>query len=178
MRKQYSSPPNRAWRSRGFGVALDGEEVVRTNLIREDPRDALDDHVADGVTKCVVVALEARDVHDPDAAPANSLFDSEIRLDALHEPVEVQELRFRIAMRLVGQVGDDLLEVARDVADGDVLLAQLRLQTGHFGGKALGERLNRVLLRLLDHLPLPGEYLLDDLEQLGLSRADPISGSV
>ena len=72
-------------------------------------------------------------------------------------------------MGFVGQVGDDLLEVPGDVADGYVFLGQLRLEAGHFGGKALGQGLYRVVLRLLDHLPLAGEYLLDNLEQLGLT---------
>ena len=40
--------------------ALDGEEVVRADLIREDLRDALDDQIADGMAERVVVAFEAR----------------------------------------------------------------------------------------------------------------------
>jgi hypothetical protein len=73
-------------------------------------------------------------------------------------------------MGLVGQVGDDLLEVTRDVADGHVLLGELRLQAGHLVGEALRQRQNRLLLRLLDELPLPCEDLLDGLDQLGFAQ--------
>ena len=69
-------------------------------------------------------------------------------------------------MRLVGQVRDDVLEVAGDVADGDVLLGELRLEAAQFGREPFGERLNRVSLGFLDHLALTGDHLLDRFEQL------------
>ena len=77
IRKQNSSPPNRACRSRVSLRALEREKVLGTDLIRQDPRDALDDLVADGVAERVVVALEAGDVDDADAAPADALLDGQ-----------------------------------------------------------------------------------------------------
>src|SRR4029079_9594499 len=56
-------------------AAFKGEKVFRTNLIRKNARNAFDDPIADGVTERVVVPLEAVDVDDADAAPADALFD-------------------------------------------------------------------------------------------------------
>ena len=70
-------------------------------------------------------------------------------------------------MRLLGQVGDDFLEVAGDVADGDVLLRQLTLQLLQLGREPFGQRANRVVLRLFDQLPLVRHDLLDGAKQLG-----------
>ena len=108
-----------------LGAALHRQEVRGSNLIREDARDAFDDPVADGVAERVVVPLEAVDVDDADAAPAHALLDGEERLHALHEPVEVEQLRLRVTVRFLGQIGDHVLEIAGDVADGDVLFAEL-----------------------------------------------------
>src|SRR5688500_12438482 len=72
------------------------EEVLRPDLIGQEARDALDDAIADGMPERVVVPLEAGDVDDPDAAPADALFDGEERFEALHEPVEVEQLRLGI----------------------------------------------------------------------------------
>src|SRR5262245_1951674 len=91
-----------------LALPLDREEVLRPDLIGEDSRHALDDLVADSVAERVVVPLEAVDVDDADAAPAHALLDGEERLHALHEPVEVEELRLRIAVRLVGELRDDV----------------------------------------------------------------------
>ena len=81
------------------------------------------------------------------------------------------------------RLGDDVLEVARDVADGDVLLGQLRLQARHLVGKALGQRANRLVLGLLDELALSGRGPFDGVEQLdvpaegrGSRLADPFCG--
>ena len=182
IRKQNSSPPNRACRSRPSIPRSDREEVLRADLIGENARDALDDLVADGVPERVVVPLEAVDIDDADAAPADALLDGEERLDALHEPVEVEQLGLRIAMGLVGQIGDDFLEVARDVADRDVLFGELPLEALHLGREALRQRADRVVLRLLDELPLPRHDLFDPPQQfrraLGLEvepRLDPIA---
>ena len=152
-----------------FAAGSTREEVLRSDLIGEDPRDALDDPIADRVAERVVVPLEAGDVDDADRAPADALLDRQKRLDALHEPVEVQELRLGIAMGFLGEIGDDFLEVARDVADGDVLLADLPLQSIHLAGEAFGERADGVVLRFLDQLPLPADDLFDCLQQLRLA---------
>ena len=69
-------------------------------------------------------------------------------------------------MRLLGQVGDDVLEVARDVADGDVLFGQLPLEPLHLGGEALGQRPDGLVLRVLDQLALAGDDAVDGLEQV------------
>ena len=71
-------------------------------------------------------------------------------------------------MRLLGQPGDDLLEVARDVADRDVLLGELALQPRHLLGEALRQRANRLVLGFLEELALAGEHAFDGAEQLRL----------
>ena len=89
-------------------------------------------------------------------------------VDPLHEPVEIEQLRLRIAVGLLGEVRDDVLEEARDGADGDVLLGELQLQPLHLGGESLGERANRVVLRLFEELALASDDLLDFLKELRL----------
>ena len=113
------------------------------------------------VAERVVVPLEAVDIDDADAAPADALLDGQERLEPLHEPVEVEQLGLRIAVRLLGQVGDDLLEVAGDVADGDVLLGQLVLQPLHLRGEPLRQRADGLVLRFLEQLALPADDVLD-----------------
>ena len=152
----------------GIAASLQRQKVLGSDLIREDVRDPLDDLVAGGVAERVVVRLEAVDVDDPDAAPADALLDGQERLDAFHEPVEVEQLRLRIAVRLLGQPGHDLLEVPRDVADRDVLLGELALQPRHLLGKALRQRANRLVLGFLEELALAGEDPFDGAEQLRL----------
>ena len=95
IRKQNSSPPNRACRSRDFAGAFEREKILGPDLVGQDLRDALDDPVADGVAERVVVPLEAVDIDDADAAPADALLDGEERFDPLHEPVEVEQLGLR-----------------------------------------------------------------------------------
>jgi hypothetical protein len=57
-------------------------------------------------------------------------------------------------------------EVARDVADGRLLLGQLRLQPFELRGESFRQRLDRVALRLLDELALAGEHFFHRLEQV------------
>jgi hypothetical protein len=136
----------------------------------QDAGDPFDDAVAERMPERVVVPLEAGDIDDTDAAPADALLDREERLDAFHEPVEVQELRLGIAMGLLGEVGDDVLEVAGDVADGDVLFRQLVVELLQLGRESFRERANSVVLRLFDQLPLIRHHLLDGLKKLELPR--------
>jgi hypothetical protein len=91
----------------------------------------------------------------------DALLDGERALEPLHEPVEVQQLRLRIAMRFLGELGDDLFEVPRDVADRGVLLCQLQLQLGKFFSEAGRQRLDRIVLRFLEQLPLRRHDLVD-----------------
>ena len=146
--------------------AFEREEILGADLVRQDPRHPLDDPVADRMAVGVVVPLEAVDIDDADAAPADPLLDREERLDPLHEPVEVEQLGLRVAVRLLGQVGDDVLEVAGDVADGDVLLGQLLLQPLELGGEALGQRADGLVLGVLEQLALAGDDTVDGVEQL------------
>ena len=104
MRKQNSSPPNRACRSlvvRRFDVrslirdAFLRDEVVRAHLLAQQLRDALDDAIADGVAERVVVPLEPGDVDQADRAPAAALLEREERLELLGEAAEVHQLRLR-----------------------------------------------------------------------------------
>ena len=109
--------------------------------------------------------LKRVDIDDADAAPAHALLDGQERLQPLHEPVEVQQLGLRVAVRLLGQVGDHFLEIAGDVADRDVLLGQLVLQPLHLRGKPLGQGPDGLVLGLLDQLALPGDDVLDHREE-------------
>jgi hypothetical protein len=99
------------------------------------------------------------------------LFNRQERLDALHEPVEVEELRLGIPVRLLGQLRDDILEVARYVADGDVLVDDFLLQALHLAREAFGECPDGLVFRLLDKLSLAREQAVDHLEQLPLLHA-------
>ncbi len=81
-----------------FPCALHGQKVFRPDLVRQNPRDALDDAITDRVAERVVVPLEAADIHDADAAPAHALLDGQERLEPLHEPVEVEQLGLGVAM--------------------------------------------------------------------------------
>ena len=145
---------------------LEREIVLRPNLIRQDPGDAFDDLVADRMTERVVVRLEAVDVDDADAAPADALLDGEERFDPLHEPVEIEQLRFRVAVGFFGQPGDDFFEVTCDVADGDVLFGQLPLEPRHLFGEPFGHRADGFVLRLLDQLTLARDHRFDGTEEL------------
>src|SRR5437667_2553720 len=105
--------------------ALLREEVVAARLLAQQRRDALDDPIADGMAERVVVPLEAGDIDEADRAPPPALLERKKRLQLLGEAAEVHQLRFRIAVRLVGEVGDERLEVARDAADGRVARGEL-----------------------------------------------------
>ena len=58
---------------------FDGKKVLGPDLVGQNTGDALDDTVAERVAERVVVPLETADIDDPDAAPANALFDGEKR---------------------------------------------------------------------------------------------------
>ena len=122
MRKQNSSPPRRACSSRGLmSWPLLREQVVGADLFAQQVRDALDDAIADGMTERVVVPLESGDIDETDRAPAPALLEREERFQLLGEAAEIHQLRLRIAVRLVGEIRDELLEVARDAVDRGVL---------------------------------------------------------
>ena len=93
-----------------FAAALEREEVFRADLIGEHARDALNDPIAHRVAERVVVPLEAGDVDDPDAAPADALLDGEERF----EPLERECIAIRVD-RGQQQAGDAGLE--RGLAD-------------------------------------------------------------
>src|SRR5690606_24027580 len=114
-----------------------------------------------------VVPLETVDIDDADRAPADALLDGKERLEPLHEPVEVEELGLRIPMRLLGEVRDDVFEVAGDVADGDVLFRELLLKPLHLGGESLRQSADRVLLRVFEQLTLALDDAVNGREQLG-----------
>ncbi len=69
-----------------------------------------------GVAERVVVPLERGDIDEADGAPRAALLESEKRFELLDEAAEVHEPRLRIAVDAVGQIGDEILEVARDAA--------------------------------------------------------------
>ena len=169
MRKQNSSPPKRACRSLAPPCAFLGDEVVGAHLLAQQLRHALDDPVADGVAERVVVPLEPGDIDQADRAPRAALLEREERLELLGEPAEVHQLGLGIAVRLVGEVGDQLLEVLRDAADGGVLRRQLALDARHLVGEAGRQRLNGFLLRLLPQPLVPVEDRVDRGQQFALS---------
>jgi hypothetical protein len=132
------------------------------------------------VAERVVVPLESGDVDEADRAPAAALFEREKRLELLGKAPEVHELGLRIAMRLVGQIGDEPFEIAGDAADGRVLGQQLRLDVRHLVGEAGRERLNGLVLRLLPEPLVTAEHRVDRREERRLecgrelqSFADP-----
>ena len=180
MRKQNSSPPKRACRSRVLRVGrrpLLGDQVVGPHLLAQQLRDALDDPIADRVAERVVVPLEAGDIDEADRAPAAALLEREERLELLGEAREVHQLGLRIAVRLVGEIRDELFEVARDAADGRVLGVQLVLHARHLVGEAGRQRLNRLLLRLLPQPLVPVEDAVErfDQKRLVTSRQAEVS---
>ena len=128
-------------------------------------RDALDDAIADRVAERVVVPLEPGDVDEADRAPAAALLERQKRLELLGEAAEVHQLGLRIAVRLVGEVGDQRFEVARDAADGGVLGEQLGLDAGHLVGEAGRQRLNGLVLRFLPEPLVAREDRVDRVEQ-------------
>jgi hypothetical protein len=124
----------------------------------------------DRVPERVVVPLEAGDVDEPDRAPASALLEREKRLQLLGEAAEIHQLGLGIAVRLVGEVGDQRFEIARDAADGRILGGELGLHVRHLVGEAGRERLNRFLLRLLPEALVPGEHGVDGAEQRRFQR--------
>ena len=72
-------------------------------------------------------------------------------------------------MRLFRQFRHDFLEIARDVADGDVLLRELVLQALELRGEALGQRPDGFVLRLFDQLSLARDDLFDRVKEFGLA---------
>ena len=171
MRKQNSSPPNRACKILGPRAGpLLRDQVVGSDLLPQDIRHAFDDPVADRVAERVVVPLEAGDIDEADRAPASALLESEERLELFGEPAEVHQLRLRIPMRLVGQVLDERFEVPRDAADGGVLCRQLGLDAGHFVREAGRQRLDGFVLGFLPEPLVAREHRVDDGQQFCLLR--------
>ena len=150
--------------------ALLRQQVVRAHLLAQQRRDAFDDAIADRVAERVVVPLEPGDVDEADRAPAPALLEREERLELLGEAAEVHQLGLRVAVRLVGQVGDERFEVARDAADGRVLREQLGLDARHLVGKAGRQRLNGLVLGFLPEPFVPREDGVDGGEQRGFER--------
>ena len=112
-----------------------------------------------------VVRLERGEVDEPDCAPPAALLESEERLELFGEAPEVHQLRLRIAMRLVCEIGDELFEVARDTADRGVARRQLVLHLRHLVREARRQRLNRFVLRLLPQALMAREHGIDGAEQ-------------
>ena len=137
------------------------QQVVGPDLFAQQLRDPFDNLIADGVTQGVVVPLESGDIDQSDRAPAAALLEGEKRFELLGEPGEVHQLRFRVAMRAIGQLGDEAFEVVRNAADRGILGGELGLHTRHLVGEPGGKRLNRLLLRLLPQALVPREHRVD-----------------
>ena len=126
-------------------------DVVGADLLAQQPRDPFDDAVAEGVPVGVVEALERADVHETDGAPVPALLDLEERFEPLDEAPEVHQPRLGIAVRAVGQVRDQLLEVLGDAADRGLARGELLAHAPHAIREAGGHRLQRFLLGRLPH---------------------------
>ena len=168
MRKQNSSPPKRACRSLAVSRA-DGRSCARRSSDRTCSRSS---------------AATRSMIRSPTAWPSASLYHlnpvistrptahqrprcSSARNDSSCsvKPREVHQLRLRVAVRLVGEVGDQRFEVARDAADGRVLRRELGSDARHLVGEARRQRLDGFLLRLLPEPLVPGEHGVDGGEQ-------------
>ena len=68
-------------------------------------------------------------------------------------------------MHAVGEIRDEVLEVARDTAHRRVARRELVAQPVHAVGEAGRDRLNRLLLRLLPQLLVLHEHVVDRVEQ-------------
>ena len=141
------------------------DQVVGSNLLAKEPGHAIDDPVAQRVSKRVVVPLERRDIDEADRAPMTALFEGEIRFELLDEAPEIHQAGLRVAMHPVRQVGDELLEVLGNAADRGVARGQLLAHLVHALGEAGGDRLDRVLFGLLPEPLVLEEDVIDGVEQ-------------
>src|SRR4051812_27811305 len=94
------------------------DEVVRPDLLAQQAGDAIDNAVAQRMAKRVVVPLERRQVDETDGAPSAALLEREKCFQLVDESTEVHQPGLRVTMDTVGQVGDEVFEVAGDAADG------------------------------------------------------------
>ena len=134
-------------------LAFPGQQIIGSNLLGENVGNALDDSIAHEMADRVVVPLEVRDVDQADRAPLVAPFELQKPFEALHEPREMQERGLGIAMRLIRQLGQHVFE-----GFGHLLVAgrgKLALQPGHLLDEALGLRVKRFQLRVLDPVALP-----------------------
>src|SRR6266550_1724573 len=141
------------------------DEVVGSHLLAQQPRDAIDNLVARRMPERVVVPLERVDIDQADGAPLPALLEREKRFDLLDETLEVHQPGLRIAMDAVGEIGDEILEVAGNAADGRVARRQLVAQPVQPVREAGRDRLNRLLLGLLPQPLVLHEDAVDRVEQ-------------
>ncbi len=94
-----------------------------------------------------------------------ALFERQEGFQLLDEPAEVHQPGLRVPMDAVGQVGDQILEVSGDAADGGVARRQFLAQLVHPLGKAGGDGLNRFLLGLLPQPLVLQEHVVDGIQQ-------------
>ena len=113
----------------------------------------------------VVVPLERRDIDQADGAPVPALLERQERFELLDEAPEVHQPRLRIAVDAIGEVGDQLLEVAGDAADRGVARGELLAHPVHALGKAGRDRLYGFLLGLLPQPFVVHEHAVDGVEQ-------------
>ena len=113
----------------------------------------------------------------PDRAPAPALLEREERLELLDEAAEVHQPRLRVAVHAVRQVGDEVLEVLRDAADGGVARGQLVAHPVHALGEPGRDGLDGLLLGLLPQPLVLQEDAVDGLEQRLLVPGDRCSRS-
>ena len=140
-------------------------DVLRANLLAQQARDAFDDPVSQRVPVGVVEILERADVHQADGAPVAALLGFEELLETFDEAPEVHQPRLGIAVRAIGEIGDQLLEVLRDAADGGFARRELLAHPPHAVRKAGGHRLQRFLLRRLPHELVPRDHVIHRLQQ-------------
>src|SRR6476620_475373 len=146
------------------------DQVVGAHLLAKQPGDAIDNPVTGRVAERVVVPLERVDIDETNRAPASALFEREKRLHLLDEAAEVHQPRLRIAMDAVGEVRDEVLEVAGDAAHRRVAGREFLAQPVETIGESGGYRLDGLLLRLLPEALVFHEDVVDRLDERLLVR--------
>ena len=106
------------------------DPVRRADFTSQQLGHRLDDAIAGGMAERVVMRLEGGDVCDAEGAPGTAPLSVQAQHHMLHEVAEVEKLRLDIAVGTLGEVGDQPLEVQRDVPGGGFTRTQLVTDLG------------------------------------------------
>ncbi len=151
--------------SRTVPAQILSQQILGAQVLGEDAGHAGDDAVPDGMAERVVDPLEARQVDDAEGAPADPLFHREERLDAFHEPLEVEQPCLGVTVGLLGKLGHDLFEVAGDVRDGGLAPDDLIAQPAQLVRERGGQRLDGFGPRFLRQASFAVQHVAHGREQ-------------